>query len=75
MKYMNKVKPKIRRYLLVGVLSYLLPLASSLFVSCDEQSVPDINDLMSSDNMDNSSGEGLQITDYVFSDDYKNMEL
>ena len=69
------MKSKIRSFLAVGVLSFLLPLSSFLFVSCDEQQAPDINDILSSEEQMETSGDALQITDIHFSDDHKVMEL
>jgi hypothetical protein len=53
----------------------LLVLVSCLYVSCDEQGIPNIDDLMTSENTEETAGEGLQIIDYEYSDDYKGMEL
>ena len=43
--------------------------------ACDEQSVPNIDDLMSPEDSVVVSGEGLQIHDIKFSDDYKVMTV
>lgn len=44
-------------------------------VACDEQGVTDIDDLMSPEDSVEVTGEGMQITDICFSDDYKVMTL
>lgn len=44
-------------------------------VACDEQSIPDIDDLMSPEDSVEVSGEGLQIHDIKYSDDHKVMTL
>ena len=84
---MNKIVSKIKLLLVVGVFSHLSPLishllipcllvlVSCLYVSCDEQGIPNIDDLMTSENTEETAGEGLQIIDYEYSDDYKGMEL
>ena len=66
----------IRRFLVGGVISFLFPLSSFLYVSCDEQVTPDIDDLLTSDEQQaENAGDALQITSINFSDDHKVMEL
>ena len=65
---MNRIISKIRLLLVVGVLPFL-------FSSCDEQGIPDIDDIMGSDEQEDKVGENLQITDSKFSDDHKYQEL
>lgn len=73
---MNKIVSKIRLLLVIGVLTpCLLTSVSCLLVSCDEQGIPDIDDLMGNEEEENSVGENLQITDWNFSDDHKYQEL
>ena len=43
--------------------------------SCDEETAPDIDDILSSDDKEEVVGDALQITSIEFSDDYKVMEL
>jgi len=59
------------RLVLTIAFSFLLPLSSFLLTSCDEQGIPDINDILSSDHRNEAVGDALQITDYEFSDDHK----
>lgn len=44
-------------------------------MACDEQSIPDIDDLMSPEDSVEVSGEGLQIHEIKFSDDHKVMTV
>ena len=44
-------------------------------VACDEQGIPDIDDLMSPQDSVEVTGEGLQIHEIKYSDDYKVMTL
>ena len=48
---------------------------SLIAASCDEIQSPDIDDILSSGEQDETAGDALQITDIHFSDDYKVMEL
>ena len=43
--------------------------------SCDEETAPDIDDILSSDDKEEVVGDALQITSIEFSDDHKVMEL
>ena len=52
-----------------------LTLVSCLLAACDEGGIPDIEDMLSANEKGASVGEALQITDYTFSNDFKNMEL
>ena len=73
---MNKIVSKIRLLLVVGVLiPCLLTSVSCFLVACDEQGIPDIDDIMDTDEQENVVGENLQITDWNFSDDHKYQEL
>ena len=59
-----------------GLYKWLLAVGVALGVaSCDEQGIPDIDDLMSPEDSVEVSGEGLQIQDITFSDDHKVMTL
>ena len=74
MKYirMNRLVSNIKRLFGVGVFSFLLPLSSFLVISCDEQGVPDINDMLSSGKRGGeTAGDALQITDSQFSENHK----
>ena len=71
---MIMMKSKIRGLLKGGGLVIAIVI-SSLLVSCDEHGIPDINDMLTENEKGTHSGEALQITDYTFSKDYKNMEL
>ena len=79
----QNIKTKIRNCVRVGLFSYLLPFASCLLLlassplltSCDEEKAPDIDDILSSGEKEETAGEALQITGINFSDDHKVMEL
>lgn len=79
----TKIKDLFRRTLSTARVFSLFPLPSTLLgisllfllPSCDEQQAPDINDILSSDEQIEKSGNALQIKDIKFSDDYKVMEL
>ncbi len=57
------------------VLAALFTFHYSLFISCDEVTTPDIDDILSSDDKEELVGDALQITSIEFSDDHKVMEL
>lgn len=58
-----------------STLLVFLLVTSFLVTSCDEQQAPDINDILSSEEQPETSGDALQIMDIHFSDDHKVMEL
>ena len=74
---------KVRKFPVVRVPSCHFPLFTFLFVftfsllmtSCDEEKIPDIDDILSSGEKEETVGEALQITNISFSDDHKVMEL
>ena len=57
------------------VLTALFTIHFSLFTSCDEETAPDIDDILSSNDKEEMVGDALQITSIDFSDDHKVMEL
>ena len=63
-----------RQVLTIGQM-VLAVVFTCILVSCDEQSNPDIDDMLSPHDKGESVGEALQITGYEFSNDFKNMEL
>ena len=67
---LNKVKEWMK-VVLPFCLFALLP----FMISCDEEEMPDIDDILSSDEKEDTAGDALQITDLSFSEDYKYMEL
>ena len=77
------IMSKVRKFPVVRVPSCHFPLFTFLFVftfsllltSCDEEKIPDIDDILSSVEKEETVGEALQITDIDFSEDYKVMEL
>ena len=79
----RNIKTRIRNCVGVGLFSYLLPLTSYLLIlsfsllmtSCDEEEIPDLDDILSSGEKEETVGEALQITNISFSDDHKVMEL
>ena len=48
---------------------------SLLLISCDEAKAPNIEDILSSDEKEETVGDALQITNISFSEDYNVMEL
>ena len=71
---MMMMKSKIRGLLRRGGLVIAM-VFSWLLVACDEQGIPDINDMLTENEKGTHAGEALQIVDYTFSKDYKYMEL
>ena len=69
-KTINKVKDLVKVVIPFCLLAFI-----PLMISCDEQKMPDINDILTSDEKMDTAGDALQITDLHFSDDYKVMEL
>ena len=63
------------RWLVMSCLLFHLFTFSLLMTSCDEETAPDIDDILSSDDKEEVVGDALQITSIEFSDDYKVMEL
>ena len=72
---MYKKRFKIRLLLQEWGFYCFLTLVSCLLAACDEGGIPDIEDMLSANEKGASVGEALQITDYTFSNDFKNMEL
>ena len=64
LRYMNKVYRWIAGVLTVVVLT-----------ACDEQGIPDIEDMLSESDSTEVTVDDLKISDVMFSDDYKVMEL
>ena len=78
---MNRIESAIRllhaggqQVFAIG-LRVLAIVLTGLLVSCDEQGNQDIDDMLSPHDKGESVGEALQIIDYEFSDEYKNMDL
>ena len=63
------------RWLVMSCLLFHLFTFSLLMTSCDEETAPDIDDILSSDDKEEVVGDALQITSIDFSDDHKVMEL
>ena len=70
-RYRNRIWKRSVMSLLLFHLFTFLP----LLASCDEQKIPDIDDILSSGEKEETAGDALQITSFNFSDDYKVMEL
>ena len=78
---MNRIESAIRllhaggqQVFAIG-LRVLAIVLTGLLVSCDEQGNQDIDDMLSPHDKGESVGEALQIIDYDFSNEYKDMEL
>ena len=78
---MNRIESAIRllhaggqQVFAIG-LRVLAIVLTCLLVSCDEQGNQDIDDMLSPLDKGESVGEALQIIDYDFSNEYKDMEL
>ena len=64
------------KYMRKGLYKWLMIVGVALgATACDEQSIPDIDDLMSPEDSVEVSGEGMEIHDIMFSDDHKVMTL
>lgn len=72
---MKQYNHKRKRRLVMSLLILHLFAFSLLVSSCDEQQFPDIDDILSSNEQVEKTGDALQIKDIKFSDDYKVMEL
>ena len=57
------------RWLVMSCLLFHLFTFSLLMTSCDEETAPDIDDILSSDDKEEVVGDALQITSIEFSDD------
>lgn len=67
-------KRKWKRSVMFFLLFHLFTF-SLLVTSCDEETPPDIDDILSSGDKEEAVGDALQITSIEFSDDHKRMEL
>ena len=72
---MKRYRLREWRRLATGVLLFHLFAFALLLTSCDEGSVPDIGDILSSEEEEETVGDALQITNISFSADHKVMEL